>query len=189
MTIKINVNTNSGGGGIVSEKKIELLSNKRYKDPELLYISSHFFIIPAALAICKENYCIWFFSCLICITSLLSWGHINNRLYYVLDLFIVRFCVLVMILFSYYHLIYNKKDYFIHFFLACLLGNIVFFYYIGVILFIYNNKYCTISHMIMHFFGIFSMIYCIYCNFDIIQTYINIYKQIISDLKVFQYPL
>ena len=54
---------------------------------------------------------------------------------------------------------------------------------------LHNNKYCTISHMIMHFFGIFSMIYCIYCNFDIIQTYINIYKQIISDLKVFQYPL
>lgn len=188
MSIKIN-NNSGDDSSVLPENNPNLLSNKRYKNPELLYISSHFFIIPAILAICKENYCIWFFSCLICITSLLSWGYINNRLYYVLDLFIVRFCVLVMILFSYYHLRYNKKDYFIHFFLACLLSNIVFFYYIGVILFIYKNKYSTISHMIMHFFGIFSIIYCIYYNFDIIQTYMNIYKQIISNLKEFQYPL
>ena len=159
---------------------------KRYY---FIYLPSHFFIIPSACALFNENYTIWFFSSCIMITSLLTWGHIHNKLYYTIDIFLVRICFLIMLCSSIINIIIDKKDFFIHFFLFCLLIQVVILYSLGVLLHNLCIKYNVIFHILMHFTAIFSILYCIYFKYNVFETIEIICKGIIRMLKGFQYLL
>lgn len=167
--------------------KYRLFRKNDEKNYNFIYCSSHVFLLPSIYGLYKQNFCIWFFSSCILITSLLRWKYIHNNLYQFIDHNFVKvvFCLGLYTIFL--DLMKNIHHTFINYILICLFVNIIFYYSLGVIFDLFCNKFDVIFHIIMHLNACFLLLLFSYLSYDMSITIHNIYDFFNYYLTKFQF--